>query len=86
MFTFEIVLGLKKFVGLKVRIFGGFRWVCNSVLVDEPGGFWKGSKFDFSEFGPGFGLFLAKQVRSLGFLDGFELVRCSVLVDEPGFK
>ena len=38
-FTFEIVLGRKKFVGLKVRIFGGFKWVCNSVLVDEPGGF-----------------------------------------------
>ena len=47
---------------------------------------WKGSKFDFSRFGPWFGLFLAKQVRRSGFLKGFELVRSSVLVDEPGFE
>ena len=31
----------------------------------------KGSKFSFYRVGPGFGPFLAKQVRTLGFLEGF---------------
>ena len=47
---------------------------------------WKGSKFSFSRFGSGFGPFLAKQVWSSGFLEGFERVRCSVLVEESGFE
>ena len=37
-------------------------------------------------FEPGFGLFLAEQVRSSGFLEEFECVWGSVLVDEPGFE
>ena len=45
-----------------------------------------GLKFGFSRFGPGVGPFRAEQVQSLGFLEGFERVRNSVLVDEPGFK
>ena len=46
----------------------------------------KGSKFSFSRFGPGFGLFLAKQVQSSGFLKGFEWVQSSILVDKLGFE
>ena len=42
--------------------------------------------FSFSGFGPGFGPFLAKHVQSSGFLEWFESVRISVLVDESGFK
>ena len=38
--------------------------------------------FWISEFGP----FLAKQVQSLGFLEEFERIQSSVLVDEPGFE
>ena len=45
-----------------------------------------GLKFDFSGFGPGFGSFLAEQVRSSGFLEGFQRVQSSVLVDESGFE
>ena len=55
------------------------------------------SKFDFgrqtwvqkdSKFGTisRFGPFLAEQVRSSGFLEGFKRVRISFLVDEPGFE
>ena len=56
------------------RIFGGFGWVHSSVLVDEPGFRLQiGSNFNFSGFGPGFGPFLAEQVRSLGFLEWFEV-------------
>ena len=32
-----------------------------------------GSKFSFSGFRPGFGIFLTKQVQTSGFLEGFEL-------------
>ena len=46
----------------------------------------KGSKFSFSGFGPGFGPFLAEQVLSLGFLEGFGWIRGSALVDRPGFR
>ena len=35
-------------------------------------------KFSFYRYGPVFGLFLAKQVQSLGFLEGFEWVQISV--------
>ena len=65
-------------MGLQFGIFGGFEVVCSSVR--------RGSKFVFSGFGPGFGPFLAKQVQSSGFLEGFEWVRSSVLRDEPGFE
>ena len=47
---------------------------------------WKDSKFRFSGFEPGFGLFAARHVRSLGFLEGFEWVRSLGLVDEPEFE
>ena len=47
---------------------------------------WKGSKLGFSRIGPGFDLFLAKQVRRLGFLEEFEWVQSSVLVDEARFE
>ena len=43
---------------------------------------WKGLKFSFSGFGLGLSSFLANQVQSLGFLEGFECVQSSVLVDE----
>ena len=46
----------------------------------------KGSKFGFSRFRPEFSPLLAEQIRSLGFLEGFEWVQSSVMVDEPGFK
>lgn len=36
-------------------------------------------------FGPGFGWFVDKQFRSSGFLEGFERVQSSVLVDKPEF-
>ena len=38
---------------------------------------WKSLKFSFSRFGSGFGLFLAEQVRSLVFFEGFEIVQIS---------
>ena len=47
---------------------------------------WKGSKFSFYRFGPGFGPFLAEKVRSSGFLEGFKWVRSLVLGDEPRFE
>ena len=46
----------------------------------------KGSKFGFSRFGPGFDPFLSKQVQNSGFLEGFERVQSSVLMDKTGFK
>ena len=60
-------------------------WFVVWFWVDEP---WvrKGLKFGFSRFGPGFGPFLAEQVQSLGFLEGFERVQSLVLLDEPGFE
>ena len=42
--------------------------------------------FCLDRFGPGFIPFLDKQIRSLGFLEGFERVRSLVLVEEPGFE
>ena len=44
---------------------------------------WNGSNFSFFRFRPRANLFLAKQVRSSGFLEGYDRVRSSVLVDEP---
>ena len=41
----------------------------------------EGFELRFFRFVPGFGLFLAEQVLSSGFLKGFEWVRSSVLVD-----
>ena len=35
--SYILVLGWIQFMGLGIRIFGGFGWVCSSVLVDEPG-------------------------------------------------
>ena len=55
----------------KFGIFGGFRWIRSLILVDEPG-FWKGSKFGFSGFGPGF-----ERVQCLGF-SGQNLGRVSL--------
>ena len=58
--------------GFEIRDFWRVRpagWFCSSILVDEPGC----SKFGFSGFGPVFGPFLADQVQSLGFLEGFEV-------------
>ena len=49
------------FAGSEFGIFEGFGWVCNLVLVDEPG-FGRVSMFGFSIFGPGFGPFLTKLV------------------------
>ena len=43
----------------------GLGWVHSLVLVDSPG-VWKSLKFEFYGFWPGFSLFLAEQVRSLG--------------------
>ena len=43
-------------------------------------------KVFFIRFRPGFGPFLAEQVQSSGFLEGFERVQISVLVGEPGFE
>ena len=45
----------------------------------------KGLKFSFSRFWPSFDPFLAEQVRSLGFLEGFRWIRGSALVGKPGF-
>ena len=60
------------------RIFVRFGWVRSSVLVDQPGfGSKKGQKFSFSGFGPRFGPFLAEQVRSSSFFEGFKWVRTS---------
>ena len=61
-----LVLGQTQFVGSDFGIFGEFGWVHSSVLVDKLGF----GRFGFSGFGPGFGLFLAEQVRSGGFLEG----------------
>ena len=49
-------------------IFGGFGLIRSSILVDKQIG--KGSKFDFSRFGPWFGPFQAGRVRSSGFWGG----------------
>ena len=46
-------------------------WVRSAIFVNEVR---KGSKFSFSEFGPVFSIFLAKQVQSMGFLEGFEII------------
>ena len=46
----------------------------------------KGFVQGLSRFGPGFGPFLAKHVRSSSFLERFEWVQNLVLVDEPGFN
>ena len=43
-------------MGSEFGIFGGFGSIRTSVLVDKPL-VQKGSKFGFSRFGPGFGLF-----------------------------
>ena len=43
----------------------------------------KGSKFGFSGFGPRLGPFPAKHVQISGFLEVFEWVRSSGLVDKP---
>ena len=51
-----------------VQDFVGLGW----VLEYETFRFQKGSKFGFSKFGPGFGLFVVKQVWSMGFLKGFK--------------
>ena len=64
---------------------GGFFLKCRSILVDESG-FGRGSMFGVFGFGPAFGPFLAKHVQSSGFLEGFQRVRSSVLVDKPGFE
>ena len=69
MFTFEIVLGRKKFVGLKVRIFGGFRWVCNSVLVDEPG-FGRDRSLVFPNLGLGLAYFWLNRFEVWAFRRG----------------
>ena len=61
-------------MGSKFGNFGGFGWVRSLILVKKPG------------FGPGFGPFLAEQVQSSGFLELFERVQSSVLVNQPGFK
>ena len=37
LFTYAVVLGRTKYMGLKFRIFGGFRWVYSSIFLDEPG-------------------------------------------------
>ena len=34
---FRLVKGRTLFIGSEFGIFGGFGWVCSSVLVDEPG-------------------------------------------------
>ena len=34
---YALVLSLTQFMGLEFGIFGGFRWVCSSGLVDELG-------------------------------------------------
>ena len=70
-----------------VRGFGvwNFWRVRSLVLVDEPG-FRRVRSLVFPNFGPGFGSFLAEQVRNSGFLEGFERVRSLVLVDKPGFE
>ena len=41
----------------------------------------KGSKFSFSGFGSGFGMFL-----SSGYLEEFKRVQSLVMVDKPGFE
>ena len=52
-YTFILVLGWNlQFMGSKFGIFGGFGWVCSSVLVDEPGFRRVWSSF-FSRFGLG---------------------------------
>ena len=71
--------------GQSPGIFWGFRWVHSSIFMRQTCWVWKGSKFSFSEFGPGFDTFLAKQVWKSGTLEGFERVQNSVLVDEPEF-
>ena len=52
-------------MGLEFGIFGGFWWVRSSVLVDKPSSV-------FPYLGLDFGPFLDEQVRSSGFLEGFE--------------
>ena len=59
-------------------IFGGFGWVRSLILV---GDFRMVQTSKFVRFFQIFGPFLAaKQVRSSGFLEGFESVQSSVLV------
>ena len=52
-------MGRTQFMGSEFGIFGGFGWVCISVLVDEPG-FGRVQSLVFSGFGPGFGPFQAE--------------------------
>ena len=54
---------------LKFGIFGGFRWIRSSALVDEPG-FGRVSKFRFSGLNPVFGPFLAVQCSMFGLFGG----------------
>ena len=68
-------------MGLKFGIFEGFRWVRSSIFVDKPG-FRNVENSVFPDLGPGFGPFLAKHVQSSIFLEGFETVHSSVLVDQ----
>ena len=47
---FELVLGRTQFVGSEFGIFGGFGWVCSSVLVGKPGfGRVRSSDLEFGE-------------------------------------
>ena len=77
------------YVGLntvhRFGIFEGFVWVRNLVFIDESefGGI---QNLVFQVFGLGFGTFQSKQVRSWGFLEGFELGSKFGLVDKPQFE
>ena len=46
----QLVLGRTQFVGSEFGIFGGFGWVCSSVLVGKPGfGRVRSSDLEFGE-------------------------------------
>ena len=47
---------------------------------------WKGSKFGFTDLGLGSAYFWQNRFKVRNFLEGFESVLSSVLVDEPGFE
>ena len=61
-------MGQTQFVGSKFGICGGFEWVRSSILVGEP-------RFGSVRISvcPDLGMFQVKQVRSWGFLEGFEV-------------
>ena len=79
-----LVLGQTGFMGSEFGIFGGFWWVCGSVLVGKPG-FGRASRVRSSSQFEVFSKMFMYCSWVPGFV-GFGWVCSSVLVGKPGFE